>query len=433
MDVKTERTGNFLVLSPQGRLDGHGAAILQRIMSTEMNDTIQSVIFDLKDTPYLSSAGIRVFVIARNLVKNRSGHIILCNVSEFPFNVLKMAGMDRVFQIVSERTDAMSSLRNSDNNTQPSGSGQMYRFPFEGATIEVHPEGTGPAVLNVAGSLTKVLHSAVSSEDLRLIRFSDCEYSLGLGALAEDAETARNLLGEMITLHGSIVWLPTDGNNIPDFFTPVRDTGGVGIYTGFAAALEGPFHEIFSIQTGDHEGFSLNQIYRSIFHRQVLSETEQPGIVAIVLTGRSCGIRSSGIIHPPIPENAPKDHGSIIDPENFRSWFEVTEKPIHKGETVIAFGIGVNLNGDLSQFNPEELSSLYYIHPANKGSQTLYLHTHGVVFRYIPPSGEKEIGREIRKILITGEFLDMRHLMDDTLLSDIRCGVSYISKIKMEK
>jgi len=42
-------------------------------------------------------------------------------------------------------------------------------------------------------------------------KFSEVTYSLGLGALGADVNEAMPLLGEMITLHGSMVWLPTDG------------------------------------------------------------------------------------------------------------------------------------------------------------------------------------------------------------------------------
>jgi anti-anti-sigma factor len=431
MEMRSESAEDYIIISPAGRLDGHGAGLLQQVLTAEMSDSVRSVIFDLKEAPYISSAGIRVFILARNRAKSRSGRVILCNVSEFPLNVLKMAGMDRVFPVFADRADAVAALKDTGCEKATGLHHQPSGFQYEDLCVEVQPLGTGTATLNVIGSLTKVLHSDISPDDLRQIRFSDCEYSLGLGALAEDAEAARHLLGEMITLHGSIVWLPTDGNNVPDFFTPVRDTGGVAIFSGFAATLEGQFHDLFRFHSEKPGGVTLSQVYRSIFrYAEDAGRSDRPGIVAIALIGRSCGIRSSGIIHPPIPEKAPGNGRSIVDPANLDSWFEVIGEPCFAGETLVAFGIGVDLQGDLSAFAPEELSSLYYLHPANKGSQTEYLHTHGVVFRSSPLNREEDIGREIRRLLITGEFLDMRHLMDDTRITDIRCAAAYISAIR---
>ena len=67
--------------------------------------------------------------------------------------------------------------------------------------MEVTPAGTGASVLHVSGSLTKVLHSAITSEDVARIRFTDCEYSLGLGALAGFVACATGLLYGVVRHH----------------------------------------------------------------------------------------------------------------------------------------------------------------------------------------------------------------------------------------
>ena len=72
---------------------------------------------------------------------------------------------------------------------------------------------TAPPVLRVVGDLNKVLYTKISEADIRKKKFSEVTYSLGLGALGADVKEAMPLMGEMITLYGSMVWLPTDGNN----------------------------------------------------------------------------------------------------------------------------------------------------------------------------------------------------------------------------
>ena len=81
------------------------------------------------------------------------------------------------------------------------------------------------------GDLNKVIFARIAEADIREKKFSEVMYSLGLGALGADKKDAMPLLGEMITLHGSMVWLPTDGNNTPDFLTPLDAGGGrAGLY-----------------------------------------------------------------------------------------------------------------------------------------------------------------------------------------------------------
>ncbi|HWQ67820.1 MAG TPA: STAS domain-containing protein [Methanospirillum sp.] len=432
MDIKIEICDDCLILAPSGRIDGYGSGLLQHILTTNLTDHIRHIIFDLKDAPYLSSAGIRVFLVARNRVKERSGRVMLCAAIEFIKNILAMAGMDQVFPIYPDREQALSALRNHREPPIPSSPMLPSRYQVGNANIEITKAGIGPSILQVSGSLTKVLHAGITPDDVERLRFSDCEYSLGLGALAENPEQARHLLGEMITLHHSIVWLPTDGNAIPDFFTPVRDTGGVEIYSGFAVALKGPFHEYLSLVTNSAEGILLSQIYQGIFSHARKNHPDFAGIVAITLIGTTGGVRCSGILQPPIPENAPPDGGSIMDPAHVKNWIEVTDTPQYAGETLVAFGVGIDLKSDLSRFDPDDLSALYYIHPANQGSQEMFLHTHGVIFGRTPLPRGKDVGREISHLVTTGEFLDMRHLMDDTRFLNARCAISYISEIHTE-
>lgn len=430
MNIKTEYIDGLLIIIPSGRLDGHGAGLLQEALMTHMSENVRHIILNLADVPYISSAGIRIFLIARNLVKSRGGHVMLCNLGEFPKNVLTMAGMDRVFRIYDDLNQAFADIGNVASDPLTASPTHPYRYTKDNATLEILPAGFGPAVLKVSGSLTRVLHAGITIEDVEEIRFSDCEYSLGLGALAENKEQARSLLGEMITLHGAVVWLPTDGNGVPDYFIPMKETGGVEIYSGFTAALQGPFHEFFTMTANSPDGFILRDIYEGIFSHARATHSDYPGIVAIALIGESAGIRSSGIRHSPIPELAPEDGSSIMDPGNINEWIEVNEGLQYDGETVVTFGIGVDLKNDLTRFDTSELSSLYYIHPANLVSQVMHLHTHGVVFRHIDLGPEDDIGRMIKRIMVSGEFLDMRHLMDDSRFRSVRGAVAYISQIR---
>lgn len=430
MEIKAELSGETLILILSGRLDGQGSGELQQVLTRNLNDRVRHVLFDLKDSPYLSSNGIRVFLAARKMVQERSGTVMLCSVPEFPLNILSMAGLNRVFPVFQNQREALSSVFQPKDKSSSSALPEICNMA--GGKMEIRRIGEGNAVLRVSGSLTKVLHADIRAEDISRIRFSDCEYSLGLGALAENPEQARHLLGEMITLHGSIVWLPTDGTYIPDFFTPVRESGNVEIYSGFAAALQGPFHEYVNLKADQPEGISLSDIYQGVFRHAREKYPEYSGIVTITLIGRSAGVRSSGIRHSPIMENAPADGGSIMDPAHVKDWIEVTDTPAYAGETIVAFGVGIDLMNDLSRFTQEQLTSLYYIHPSNKGSQEMYLHNHGVIFKHSHLSQGMDIGREIRRLIITGEFLDMRHLMDDTRLEKARVAISYISGIRTE-
>lgn len=429
IDIRSKIIGECLILTPDARLDGYGSTLIERLFLEKITDQIRFVILDLDDVPYISSAGIRFFLNVRKIMIARSGNIILCHVHPFPENILKMAGMEKIFLTYTEMEQAIASCTNFESNISDSSSFHSSEYQTDEELIKVTSTGKGECRLQVTGSLTRILHSSIRPEDVYEIRFSDCEYSIGCGALAENKWQARQLLGEMITLHGSIVWLPTDGNSTPDYFIPVKDTGEIRIYSGFNAALHGQFHDSFTITSNTQGGTPISRIYKLIFDHARKKRENYSGIVALALTGNSGGVRSSAIIHPPIQEFAPPDGGSIMDPDNIKNWIEVKEDSNYNGDIIVAFGIGVDLKHDLSAFNPDDLSNLYYIHPSNRGLQEMSLHTHGVIFRDLPLKHYSDINHKIKHILVSGEFLDMRHLMDDTRIYNISGAVAYISGI----
>jgi anti-anti-sigma factor len=429
VDIRTERTDGILIVGVEGRLDEFGAGHLQEAMEQEIHDDDRSVIIDMENVPYLSSAGIRVFLAWKKRVRERNGIFALSGVQEFPLQVLHMAGYLSSFSMYASRQEAVDACLKGDDRSSLLHEMAYPSVTRNEAVYSIEQGSRGQALLSVTGDLTKVLFASLTNSDIKSLRFSDAAYSLGLGALGKNITEAMPLLGEMITLHGSMVWVPTDGNMTPDFFTPAKDTGEVQIFTGFNIALHGPFHDIVTVESRANEGFTIAELYHSLF--SLARERRRPfsGILAIVMWAIAAGVRSSEIRHAPVLDNAPSNQKTIMDPENYEEWNATISDPRYGGDTLVSFGFGIDLSEDLSSFDKRILESLYYVHPDNAGEQRDYLHNHGVVFRNIPWEPGLDLDRHIRKIVREGEFVDMRHLLDDTRILHAKCGVSYISAI----
>jgi hypothetical protein len=266
---------------------------------------------------------------------------------------------------------------------------------------------------------------------MRSIGFSEADYSLGLGALGKNIDDAMPLLGEMITLHGSMVYVPTDGHYTPDFFTPVKDTGGVRIYTGFNIALSGQFHETLTFETGQEGGITLAELYSAIFSLAKGRRDDFLGVISVVLYGIAEGVISSEIKFSPVATRRPANRKSIMDPENYAEWNDTNTEPRYRGDTLISFGIGIDFAADLSTFGNDIIHAISYVHPSDNNDITMYLHNHGVIFRDVPYDTQSEISHQIRTTAQNGEFVDMRHLMDTTRVRKARAGITYISSIEM--
>jgi len=292
---------------------------------------------------------------------------------------------------------------------------------------------TTPPVIRVLGDLNKILYSQMTEADIKTKKFSEINYSLGLGALGANVSEAMPLLGEMITLYGSMVWLPTDGNNTPDFLTPLDSQGDVPVYTGFNVTLDGPFNEYLTLDATNPQGVSISDIYRTIFESAKTRVKSYRGVVALTIWGVIEGLSSSMLKKSPLATSAPPGGISVMDPSQIHDWITSDTKSSYKGDTLVSFGVGVDLAHDLSSFNAGNLASLYYANPLNKKADNeMYLHNHGVVFRNVPYNATLDLNSQVKKIVTDGEFVDMRHLLDNTRLRRAKIGIAYIQDIIRE-
>jgi len=434
MEVKADRADGIPVVSPQGRLDAHGASQLDEAFKAFIREDDSTAVIDMGGVQYLSSGGIRVLVAAQRMLARRQGGIHLCSVTQYPMSVLEMAGFDQFFQIHTTRDEAIRVCKGAHDARQWEGHwDQLPSYEHNGARFAIFEASADPPVLKVVGSLAKVLYARLRKEDVFLRRFSETEYSIGLGALGGSVDDCLCLLGEMITIGGTMVWLPTDGNDTPDFLIPRKDTGAVMIHTGLNVALDGPFNQVMTIESEHDDGLSMSEVYSSVFEIARQASAGFRGLASIAMLCDVVAVYSSGVKISPVEELAPGNGKMIVDPANSDTWMDITSEPRHRGMTMASFGVGLDLSGDLPSFGQQKLDSLFYLHPANIGDRSMMLHNHGVIFEPLQWRRTLQLDEEIKRTIREGEFVDMRHLLDSTRIARAVIGVSHITDIVFEQ
>jgi anti-anti-sigma factor len=434
MEARSERKEGVLIFFVTGRLDAFGAQQLDAWTRDALNDDDHELVIDLAGSSYLSSGGIRTFNALKKEMKRRNGRFALASVTEYPKKVLDIAGFSSVFDMFPTTEDAVKDIIKKRRDPTLFNDIFYKKIFGEGVTLTIEPGWmTTPPVLRVLGDLKKILYSQLTEADIKTKKFSEINYSLGLGALGADVREAMPLLGEMITLYGSMVWLPTDGNNTPDFLTPVDTKGDLPVYTGFNVTLDGPFNEYLTMDATNPHGVTISDIYRTIFESARTRVTSYHGVVAVTIWGVLEGLSSSLLKKAPLATAAPPGGVSVMDPSQIHDWITSDTKSSYKGDTIVSFGFGVDLVHDLSSFNAGNLAALSYANPLNKGAEnTMYLHNHGVVFRNVPYNASLDLNSQVKKIVTDGEFVDMRHLLDNTRLRRAKIGIAYIQDITRE-
>jgi anti-anti-sigma factor len=434
MEIVSDRTDNILTISVAGRLDAFEASQLDEAIKKLVTDDDFFVVIDMGNVPYLSSGGIRTLLATEKMLKRRDGGVHLCNVNEYPRKVLEMAGFDQLFPIHStkeqafKRCVALEAMRQAEKDWH-----HLPTYQNGGARFTVFESPSKEAILKVVGNISNTLFARLEEGDIFSRRFSETEYSIGLGAMGKDVKDCIHILGEMITVGGTMVCLPTNGSDTPDFLIPRRDTGEVMFYTGFNVALSGEFNDIIAVESEGDAGLTMNDLYTSIFEIARGGKARFRGVVSLAMIADTGGVYSSGVKISPIKEFAPENGKSIMHEDNSDRWLDLNVVPKYKGNTMVSFGIGIDLTSDLSSFVKDALDALFYLPQVNIANAKTLLHNHGVIFEHVPWKRQLNLDEEIKKIVTDGTFVDMRHLLGRTAITRAIIGVSYISDIIFEE
>lgn len=438
---------DVLVLTPDARLDGRGAEALNQALSGAVTPDVRHVVLDMAGVTYVSSAALRVFVSHYKERRAAGGVLVLAAVPEYARSVLEIAGFVGTLPLADSVEAALASLVSEapeQGEVQPARdhaeADRTEPVPPSGERTEtiIDPRGAlliqrgheGSGFIEVAGDINDVLASRITPEHVFSKRFSHKAYSIGLGGLGADLEDYFTLMGEMITIGGTMVWLPCDGQGRPDFLIPKNDAGQVLMRTGFNASLAGEFHDYVSFTSASPEGVTMTELYRLLFDQAKKRRPEFKGAIGLAMRAEMPTVFGAGVVKAPVEPNKPVNGKFITDPSNFGEWFEFDKEPRHRNVTGLVAGCGIDLTCDLSGYTEEFLRKTFYYNPANKGAADLTLHNHVVAFNRQPSATGFDLEGSIASVVDKGEFLDMRHMLDASTVSRAIIGVIYVDDFR---
>ena len=98
MTITENKTANSLELVISGRLDTGTAPELEAKLKQIAKDT-QTLYLNLQNIQYISSAGLRVVLLAHKLMLPTGGRMIIRSPSAFCKQVLEATGMDSILTV----------------------------------------------------------------------------------------------------------------------------------------------------------------------------------------------------------------------------------------------------------------------------------------------------------------------------------------------
>ncbi|WP_320171058.1 STAS domain-containing protein [Maridesulfovibrio sp.] len=432
MDINVSRHADTVLVELGGRVDAYGAAEFDRGVENIFSaDRPACMAFDMSGVSYLSSAGIRIIVRTLKELKMGNGALAIWGLQPYCRNVLETAGMVSSLNIFSTRSEAMSflqsvhwerqALENWDSMEQMDSPIGNFRFiPGENVQAEI----------KVIGSVADIFHSRVDESRMFSHSFSQTEYSIGVGGLGEIPNDYMKMLGTMITIGGTMAWLPTDGHDMADFLVPTNDTGSVLIRTPFNLTLSGGFNEYIMFDSKEEGGTTLDHLYRGLFMLARRRRRDFKGVLGLAAWMQTSELYAATLIKSPVREFAPENKRTIDDPSNEEQWLRRDVLPRHRNVTCLTCGVGVDLSCDLSVYDQSGLYAAFYIDPATAGDKGQLLNNHAAVFEYSTmPQKMVSLDKMVREVSVRKEFKDMRKLRDNSRVTRAFIGVSYPSRL----
>ncbi len=110
MEILESKTNGILILAFNGRLDAITSNAAQERIVSLIDKGETRLIADLSQLEYISSAGLRVFIMAAKRLKTGNGKIVLCSLTDPIKEIFDIAGFSALFPAHAARDEALKSF-----------------------------------------------------------------------------------------------------------------------------------------------------------------------------------------------------------------------------------------------------------------------------------------------------------------------------------
>ncbi|MDE6662438.1 MAG: STAS domain-containing protein [Lachnospiraceae bacterium] len=98
MTITKNTENGMLTLALEGRLDTNTAPELEKEIGEDLTVDVQTLILDLKDLEYISSAGLRVLLASQKKM-NKQGNMVIKNANDMIMDVFQVTGFIDILTI----------------------------------------------------------------------------------------------------------------------------------------------------------------------------------------------------------------------------------------------------------------------------------------------------------------------------------------------
>ena len=106
MNIGISDGNDCTVLTLDGRLDSNTSEMLTQQLNETMDNGQHRIVIDFSKLAYISSAGLRVLLMAAKRGQANNGKLILCNMQDHIREVFEISGFLQILTVVNTREEA---------------------------------------------------------------------------------------------------------------------------------------------------------------------------------------------------------------------------------------------------------------------------------------------------------------------------------------
>jgi stage II sporulation protein AA (anti-sigma F factor antagonist) len=110
MNITLNKDGKTLTASIEGRLDAVTSSDMEKQLNEAIGEEQLSVIVDLAQLEYISSAGLRVVLSLAKTVKASGETFVLCSLKDSVEQVFEISGFSGILNIAADKEAALTQI-----------------------------------------------------------------------------------------------------------------------------------------------------------------------------------------------------------------------------------------------------------------------------------------------------------------------------------
>ncbi|HAQ65347.1 MAG TPA: anti-sigma factor antagonist [Bacteroidales bacterium] len=108
MHLQINEVAGNKVVAIEGRLDTTTYADLEKTLTNLFDEGCHNMILDCSAMDYVSSSGLRVFLMILKKIKSVGGSLVLCGLQPAIYNVFEISGFLSIFSIRDSLDQALN-------------------------------------------------------------------------------------------------------------------------------------------------------------------------------------------------------------------------------------------------------------------------------------------------------------------------------------